>query len=124
MGIIIYNRLKETHSNEPNNYPCFRRGSILGNPYTDKDIGSTLATYHVKTREEAIAKYSGYFDLMYGSNIEFTKKIDEIYEKYKRGEKIYLECYCKPLPCHCDIIKEKLEKRLIKEKIQKYKESK
>ena len=48
--------------------------------------------------------------------------IDEIYEKYKRGEDIYLECYCKPERCHGDIIKEKLEKRLMKERIKEAKE--
>ena len=55
---------------------------------------------------------------MYGSNKQFTNEIDKIYEKYKSGEDIFLECYCKPKRCHGDIIKEKLERRLIKEKIQ------
>ena len=48
--------------------------------------------------------------------------IDEIYEKYKNGETIYLECYCAPLPCHGDIIVKKLQQRLLKEKIKEAKE--
>ena len=80
-----------------------------------------MAIYKCRTREESIERYSGYYDLMYGNNKEFTALIDEIYEKYKNGEDIYLECYCKPLSCHGDIIAEKLQKRLIKEKFDKIK---
>ena len=47
--------------------------------------------------------------------------IDEIYEKYKQGETIYLECYCHPLPCHGDVIAEKLQQKLLLEKITEYK---
>lgn len=123
MPIIVYNRGKEDHSANPNNYPIYRGGSILGNPYTDKPLKSTLAIYQVKTREEAIARYDSYFDMMYGGNYAFRTLIDEIYEKYKNGEVVYLECYCKPLPCHGDIIANKLQKRLLKEKISEFKKS-
>ena len=104
MAIIVYNRTKEDHSENPNNYPCYRGGSILGNPYTEKPLSKTLAIYQVKTREEAIERYASYFDVMYSTNETFKELVDEIYEKYKSGEDIYLECYCKPLECHCDII--------------------
>ena len=46
---------------------------------------------------------------------------DDIYEKYKRGEDVYLACYCKPEPCHGDIIVQKLQKRLLREKIREEK---
>ena len=121
MGIIVYNRAVEDHSNNPNNYPIYRGGSILGNPYTDKPLNKTMAIYHVKTREEAIARYSSYFDMMYDGNEFFKEVVDEMYEKYKNGEDIYLECYCKPLPCHGDIIASKLQRRLLKEKIREVK---
>ena len=68
--------------------------------------------------DDAIEKYSHYFDLMYGSNLAFTNMVDAIYEMYKSGMDVYLECYCAPLRCHGDIIKEKLEARLLKEKIK------
>lgn len=122
MPIIVYNRAKEDHSENENNYPCYRGGSILGNPYTDKPVKKTLAIYQVKTREEAIERYGAYFDMMYGSNPTFKSKIDEIYEKYKNGEEVFLECYCHPLPCHCDVIVEKLKRRLLREKIKEVKE--
>ena len=77
--------------------------------------------YVVKNREEALQRYSDYFDTMYGSHKAFTEIVDRIYEKYKRGEDVYLECYCHPSPCHGDIIAEKLKKRLLKEKFAQLK---
>lgn len=124
MAIIVYNRTKEDHSAHPNNFPIYRGSSVLGNPYTDKQVSKTLAVYQVRNREEAIERYSSYFDMQYGRNKDFTKLIDEIYEIYKRGEDVYLECYCHPLRCHGDIIVEKLQKRLLREKIREYKNKK
>ena len=118
--IYVYNRTKETHEG-PNNY-FIGRPSILGNPYTHIKDKTTLASYVVRTRDEAIELYDHYFDVMYSGNIEYKKLIDEIYEKYKNGVDVYLECYCAPLRCHGDIIKEKLQKRLIKERIKMYKQ--
>ena len=122
--IIVYNRGTEDHTMHPNNYPIYRGGSVLGNPYTDKPLKGTLAVFKAKNREEAIEKYDTYFDTQYGRNKEFTAVIDEIYEKYKNGETIYLECYCAPLPCHGDIIVKKLQQRLLREKIREAKENK
>lgn len=124
MAIIVYNRTKEDHSNNPNNYPIFRGASILGNPYTHIRDKETKAFTIVDSREEAIEMYAGYFDLMYENNEKFKSLVDEIYEKYKSGEDVYLECYCAPQPCHGDIIRRKLEQRLIKEKIQERKNGK
>lgn len=126
MAIIVYNRAVEDYSSNPNNYPIYRGGSILGNPYTDKPVNKTLAIYHVANRDEAIKRYDSYFDTMYGTNEAFTELIDEIYEKYKSGEDVYLECYCGigengHKNCHGEVIKEKLQKRLIKEKINEIK---
>ena len=127
MAIIVYNRSKEDHSVHPYNFPIYRGGSILGNPYTDKPVSKTMAVYQVKTKEEAIQRYSSYFDMQYGRNKEFTEVIDCIYELYKQGETVYLECYCDPgkngkFNCHGEIIVYKLQKRLLKEKIKEAKE--
>ena len=121
MGIYVYNRIKEDYSDKPGNYACYRP-SILSNPYTHIKDKKTLASFVVKTRDEAIDRYSSYFDRMYKGNAPFKYIVDEIYERYKRGEDIYLECCCKPERCHCDVIKDKLEKRLVKEKIKEAKE--
>ena len=118
--IYVYNRNVEDFSALENNY-YIGRENILSNPYTHLPVKDTKAMFQCKTREEAIEKYDKYFDIMYGNNIEFTKIIDEMYEKYKNGEDIYLECYCKPQSCHGEVIEEKLQKRLIKEKYKTYK---
>ena len=93
MAIIVYNRTKEDHSAHPNNFPIYRGGSVLGNPYTDKPLKSTLAVFKAKNREEAIQKYDTYFDTQYGRNREFTAVIDEIYEKYKKYLGGFADCW-------------------------------
>lgn len=120
MAIIVYNRKNETHADSPNNFRIYRP-FVLGNPYSWLPDRETKAIYKVANRDEALKAYDHYFDIMYRSNLKFKKAVDYIYERYKAGEDVYLECYCKPEPCHGDIIKEKLEKRLIKEKMQEMK---
>lgn len=121
--IHVINISKEDYSFS-DNYYYIGRPSILENPYTHLPLKNTRALYQCKSREESISKYNDYFDTMYGHNIEYTKLIDEIYEKYKNGEEIYLGCWCHPLSCHGDIIKQKLEQKLIKEKIKNLKRKK
>lgn len=121
MPIIVYNLNKEDHSSDKNNFYA-GRGSILGNPYTHLPLEKTKAMYQSRTREEAIENYSGYFDIQYECNKQFKDIVDEIYEKYKNGEDVFLGCFCYPLPCHCNIIEKKLQKRLLKEKIKEEKE--
>lgn len=114
-GFHVYNITKEEHFGD-NSFYC-GRGSVLGNPYTHIKDKETKARYIVKDRDEAIDRYSAYFDVMYGGNKEFTRAVDEIYEKYRDGGDVWLGCYCKPQRCHCDVIVDKLRKRLVKEKI-------
>lgn len=113
-GIHVFNITKEEHFG-PNVFYC-GRGSILGNPYTQE----TKAKYVVKDRETAIERYADYFNLMYGSHREFTRAVNEIYERYKAGQDVYLGCYCKPQSCHCDVIVDKLRKKLVKEKLESF----
>lgn len=129
--IYVYNKKIDDFSCEKNHYEI-GRPNILQNPYTELPIKKTIAQFQVASREEALAKYSHYFDIMYGSNCIFTKVVDEIYEKYKNGEDVYLACWCKKhsvgsaayksdseIVCHGDVIVEKLRKRLIREKMKK-----
>lgn len=116
-GIHVYNITTEEHVGT-NVFYC-GRGSILGNPWTDIKDKETKAQYVVKTREEAIDRYSHYFDVMCNSNLKFERAVNDIYKAYKAGEDVYLGCYCHPKACHCDVIVEKLRKRLLKEKINR-----
>jgi hypothetical protein len=120
--IFVYNSHNDDFTSKPNNY-YIGRGGILGNPFTHNGVRSSFKTLSFKTREEAIEAYDKYFDAMYGTDDDFTKAIDEIYEHYKNGEDVYLQCFCKPLPCHGDIITDKLQRRLIKEKMEERKKN-
>ena len=124
--IIVYNTKLEDYTSEPNNFYIgrSRNGNPLGNPFTHNGVKSELAKLSFKTREDAISAYAQYFDKMYGVDEELTKAFDEIYEHYKNGEDVYLQCFCKPLPCHGDIIAERLQRKLIKEKIQERRKAK
>ena len=120
--IHVINISKEDYSFSPNYYYIGRSnlGNILGNPYSHLPSERTIALYKCSSREEAVSSYEKYFDAMYGNNIEFTKIIDEIYEKYKNGEEVFLGCWCHPKLCHGDVIKQKLEQRLVKEKLKEH----
>ena len=124
--IYVYNIHTEDHSNEPNNYDCGRNrnpktkknDNPLANPFTHNGVRTSLAKLSFKTREDSIKAFEKYFDEMYGVDEDLTNAFDEIYEHYKNGEDIYLGCFCKPKECHCDIIADRLQRKLIKEKLE------
>ena len=130
--IHIYNIHNEDHSNEECCYYCARHrnkdtkrnDNPLGNPFTHNGVKTSLAELSFKTREEAIDAFGEYFDKMYGVDEELTKAFDTIYENYKKGKEIWLGCFCKPLSCHCDIIADRLQRKLIKEKFEERKKLK
>ena len=122
MAIQLYNVNDEEYFGE--NVYLIHRPYILSNPYTHIKDKQTKAFYVVKSREEAIERYSHYYDIMYSSDIKFKREIDEIYQKYRNGEKIMFGCYCYPKPCHGDVIIKKLQGRLLKEKIAEAKKNK
>lgn len=118
--IIVWNTNgKEDYSTEKNNFYIGRskNHNPLGNPFTHNGKRTSLAKLSFKTREEAIEAYKIYFRRAYGVDQELTKAFDEIYEHFKNGEDIYLQCFCKPLPCHGDFLAEELQRRLIMEKM-------
>jgi hypothetical protein len=121
--IVIYNSKEQDFTSQPNNFYIGRSksGNPLGNPFTHNGVRTSIAKLSFKTREEAIAAYEKYFDKMYGKDEEITKAFDEIYEHYKNGEDIYLQCFCAPLPCHGQIIADRLQRKLIKEKLEERK---
>jgi hypothetical protein len=71
------------------------RPSIFGNPF---EIGKD------GNREEVIQKYKIYFQNRLIKDNNFWRKIQECKGKI-------LGCWCKPLPCHGDIIEEYLNAR-------------
>lgn len=68
------------------------RPSMWGNPFSNKN--GTLATFQVATVEEAVAAYEAWIetqpDLIAAAKRELKGKI--------------LGCWCKPGPCHGDVL--------------------
>lgn len=118
--IIVYNTSQECHTSDPNNY-YIGRGSVLGCPFTFNGKRSNLAKLTFRTRQECLEAYDKYFDISYDKNHEFRNAVDLLFGKYKNGEDLYLQCFCKPEPCHGDIIAKKLQQMLVKDKLQKIK---
>ena len=98
-SIIVYNLKVNDFTSEKNNY-YIGRPSILSNPFTHDGKRSNLARLSFKTREEALDAYEIYFYKMMETNNEFRNAFNEIYEKYKNGETVYLGCFCAPNKCH------------------------
>ena len=123
--ITVYNTHQEDYTYRPNNFLICRTkdGNPLANPFTYNGVKTRLAKLSFKTREESIDAYKLYFKKMYGIDEGLTKAFDTIYEKYKNGEDIYLQCCCKPLPCHGDFLAEELQRKLIKEKMEERREN-
>lgn len=124
--IKVFNLKDEDFSNEEGYFYIGRsnNGNPLGNPFTHDGKKSSLARLSFPTREEAIKAFELYFDKAYGVDEGLTKAFDAMYEKYKSGTDIYLGCWCKPLPCHGDVIAKKLQEKLVKEKLDEIKRKK
>ncbi len=84
----VVNRYKEEFTH------YIGRGSIFGNEYSHKP--GTLAKFLVKTREESIECFRR--DAL--KNKELLKAIRNL------PADAVLGCFCKPLPCHGDVIVE------------------
>jgi len=90
------------------------RGSVLGNPFTSKDLSTSKAKFKCNTKAEAIKSYAKYIDeaITDGEN-PICDELNKIY-KAALKEDINLVCYCAPKPCHGDIIKSKITTKLIR----------
>jgi hypothetical protein len=72
------------------------RPSKWGNPFSH--LSGTLAQYKVKSREEAVQKYSEWIL----TQPELLGSLHELQDKT-------LGCWCKPKACHGDVLCELLE---------------
>jgi hypothetical protein len=91
---------KRGHVPTPNDI-YIGRPSVLGNPYSH--LENTLAQFKVANREEAVTKYRVWLKFQISSG---NKQVLDELSKIK--EDSILVCWCKPLSCHGDIIKEVL----------------
>ena len=101
--IIVYNRGKEDHSAHPNNYPIYRGGSVLGNPYY---------MFDECMRDDVCNKYEMYFYKKLKTDAAFKSELVKILRAYKQYGKVNLFCWCYPKRCHAETIKKWLEKEI------------
>lgn len=92
---IVVNKYKESYD------VYIGRGSIWGNPYTHIPKG-TKAEFVVDTVEEAIGLYKKHLWSQIKSG-EVTKEMLLSLDEKRLG------CFCKPKPCHGDVIAKAVE---------------
>ena len=89
---------KRARSFEPNaNQRYIGRGSIWGNPFTHLPLSRTKAQFQVKTEEESIVCFESWFRERLSNDLNLRQKLLEL-----DGHE--LVCYCKPAPCHGDVL--------------------
>lgn len=102
---------KKNHKSTFNDH-YIGRPSIFGNPFTHLRY-RTKAQFKTETREIAIEKYESWFNEQLKINIKFQIEFDKLV-KTAKYENVNLVCWCKPLSCHGDILKQKIEEKLKK----------
>lgn len=109
MEINVVNKYK--HKKTKNDF-IIHRPSALGNPYTHVKNTKTLAQFIVNSREDAIKKYKRYFEDKIKWNKDLQKEISKMLHQLLESGEIHLICFCSPLSCHGDVIKEYLLNRI------------
>lgn len=129
-SIRVENKYKyQPQKNEVSYY--IGRGSDLGNPFSHKQ--NTKACVVCETREQSITAYKLRLhiylalkkDLKSINEIQNLKvkaqykrawnirqALNKIFADVRQGKNVVLICYCKPQPCHGDVIKEIIEGKL------------
>lgn len=80
------------------------RGSPLGNPYRITDgVG----------RRKVIALYRKALENDWNRNGPMRVEIERIAELVRGGDDVVLLCWCAPLPCHGDVVKDYVESMLV-----------
>lgn len=80
------------------------RPSVLGNPF---EIGRD------GDREEVIAKYEHWLKArLQNENSAQSQAIEQLANEVRVDGKVQLVCWCAPLRCHAEVIREEIIKRL------------
>jgi len=99
---------KKTHKPTPNDI-YIGRPSVLGNPFTSIRDKKTLARYVCNTREESIQKYRAWLEKENHFDTSVYSELIALRSLYNTDHDINLVCWCAPLSCHGDILKEFIE---------------
>ena len=73
------------------------RGSLWGNPFTHLPLSRAKAQFHVETEEESMLRYEAWLREKLAKDPQLRQKLLDL-----DGHE--LVCYCKPAPCHGDIL--------------------
>lgn len=76
------------------------RPDILGNPY------------RMRCEEEravVIERFREYAQRMMADDTEFRRRVRCLARWHRAGRELHLVCFCAPLPCHGDVLKELIE---------------
>jgi len=100
------------HHHEPTRHDVYiGRGSPLGNQWTHMK-GQTKAKYTCANREESIALYRVWLaEKIAKKDCTVCDELNKIFRMAARGT-VYLVCYCVPLSCHGEVIKELIQNKL------------
>jgi hypothetical protein len=93
--IVVNKRSKEFIRN--NNQTYIGRGSPWGNPFTHLPLSRTKAQFQVASEEESMIRYEAWLR-------ERLAKEPGLRQKLLKLDGHELVCYCKPGPCHGDIL--------------------
>lgn len=77
------------------------RPGVLGNPYM-MDGG-------LMDRETVVTRFREYLRYEFKRKGAIWKALNQLAERVRDGELLALQCYCAPLACHGDVIKEAIE---------------
>lgn len=100
-GIVRFSVGRKSSGSGPGCKPAH----ALGNPFGVKAHGPY-------TREESIAKYEVWLEAKIAArDTAVCAALNKIWKAAKQGE-VELECFCKPLACHADVVKRVVEHKL------------
>lgn len=83
------------------------RPTPLGNPYTHLRSGS-LAEYRVVSRQQAILAYRPWLREQISRPGPVRDELIRLLRIYRETHHLVLVCWCHPLPCHADILRDVL----------------
>ncbi|MDX2503676.1 MAG: DUF4326 domain-containing protein [Gammaproteobacteria bacterium] len=102
-GNIIVVSKRNNGTKAPGDYRMvdISRSGCLGNPYPETQYGRA---HCIELFEQNWAQFI--------TDPLVKDELNGIYRQVKEGQNIALQCWCAPLPCHGDVIKEKIEAAL------------
>lgn len=80
------------------------RPTPLGNPFSH--LAGTLAEFKVGSRDEAIDRYRVWLENEMDGDTPAMRMFVFLLDEYERTGELTLVCWCSPLRCHGEVIRE------------------